>query len=156
MALTVVGLGNPLAGDDAIGLVLVEAVRGAMPDGVVSLLWPEADALTVAHELLSIEGPVLLVDAARMGLPAGASRLFSADEATLRVKHDPASVHGIGVAEGLALASALGRKAAVHVFGVEPFDVSPGAGLSEAMQRRVPDLTQHLLQAVQRLCTLQE
>ena len=151
MALAVIGLGSELAGDDAIGLTLVsqleERLRG---EPVEFLRWPDADALSIAHDLLSLGRPALLVDCADMGLPPGGHRLFAPDEVKLEVKDSPVSVHGVGIAEALALASALGFRGPLRFFGVQPFDLSYGAPLSAAMQARVDDLLEALGQATRR------
>lgn len=151
MALAVIGLGSELAGDDAIGLTLVsrlaERLRGA---SVEFLHWPDADALSIAYDLMSLGRPALLVDCADMGLPPGSHRLFAPDEVKLVVKHSPVSVHGLGIAEALGLASALGFGGPLRFFGVQPFDLSYGTPLSAAMQARFEDLLEALGQATRR------
>jgi len=133
--LTVAGVGSFLSCDDAIGLRLVEAyARQPLPSGVTTQPWEDADALTLADNLLESDEPLLLVDCADMGLTAGSWRVFAGDEARFRCHSDALSTHGLGVAEALAIARELGREAAVHLFGVQPFDLSPRPGLSDGMQ----------------------
>jgi hydrogenase maturation protease len=152
MALNVVGLGSELSGDDAVGLVLVERLRGRAAGGSVScLLWPNADGLTAAHDLLALEGAVLLVDCADMGLEPGSYRLLLQSQVRLQVKHSAVSVHGIGVAEALALARRLGFTQPVHVFAVQPFRLEPGTPLSDELQARLPALDEALAAAVEAL-----
>ncbi len=153
MAFTVVGLGSEMAGDDAIGLVLVTQLRERLQGGapVCCVLWPEADALTVAHDLLALGTPVLLVDCADLGLEPGAARLLRAAEVRLKVKQSPVSVHGIGLAEGLELAARLGFARPVHFFAVQPADLAPGTRLSSPLAARVPALVQELEEAARRL-----
>jgi hydrogenase maturation protease len=149
MSLTVVGLGSELSGDDAIGLVLVERLRGRLAaDAVTCVAWPDADALTIAHELLALRDAVLLVDCAEMGLPPASSRLLDRDEVRLGVKDSPVSVHGIGLAEALELASRLGLEAPVRFFAVQPCRLDPGTALSPELETHLPALTDALVEAV--------
>ncbi len=147
--LTVAGVGSFLSCDDAIGLQLVEAyARQPLPSGVTTQAWEDADALTLADSLLESEEPLLLVDCADMGLAAGSWRLFAGDEARFRCRTDALSTHGLGVAEALAIARELGRESAVHLFGVQPFDLSPRPGLSDGMQERFATLCTALSESV--------
>jgi len=147
--LIVAGVGNDLSRDDAIGLRLLEAYgRQPPPAGVVTRVWADADALTLADNLLESDRPLLLVDCAAMGLEPGHWRLMRTGEITLACHGDALSTHGLGVAEALAIASELGRRSPVHLFGIQPFDTSPGAGLSAGMQRRFAPLLAALGEAV--------
>lgn len=148
--LTVAGIGSRHSLDDAIGLLLVEAldeVSEETPDTVRRELWEDADALTLVIRLLESNCPVLIVDCADMGLPAGAWRCFSVDPISEMkvVPHSRSiSTHGLGLAEALAIARELGLTEPVHVFAVQPFLLQCGSsadnGLSEAMQSCLPQL----------------
>ena len=152
MAFTVVGLGSEVSGDDAVGLILVDQVQGRLQGAPVTCVrWPEADALTVAHDLLALDDGVLLVDCADLGLEPGSARLLWSGDVRLKVKHSPVSVHGIGLAEGLELAARLGFTRPVHLFAVQPADLAPGTRLSEALQARLPALVAELEAAARRL-----
>jgi hydrogenase maturation protease len=152
MPFTVVGLGSEVAGDDAIGLTLVEQLQGRLADAPITcVLWPEADALTIAHDLLGMTDAVLLVDCADMGLAPGSARLLPSAQVRLQVKHSPVSVHGIGLAEALELALALGFAGPVHFFAVQPYDLQPGTRLSADMATRVPGLVAELERAAREL-----
>ena len=147
--LTVAGVGSFLSCDDAIGLRLVEAYgRQPLPDGVATQSWENADALTLADNLLESGQPLLLVDCADMGLAAGSWRLFPADEAGFRCRTDALSTHGLGVAEALAIARELGWGEAMYLFGIQPFDLSPGPVLSGRMQAGFAGLVRALCESV--------
>jgi hydrogenase maturation protease len=159
MAFTVVGLGSEAAGDDAIGLILVDQLQerlqrprpGWERAAATCVLWPEADALTVAYDLLALGDGVLLVDCADLGLEPGSARLLAPGEVRVTVKHSPVSVHGIGLAEGLELAARLGFSRPVHLFAVQPADLAPGAPLSAPLRERLPGLLDELEAAARRL-----
>lgn len=146
------GIGNRWSSDDAVGLRLVESLAGRqLGHGVETVLWEDADALTLTHELLERDRPTLIVDCADMGSPPGDWRHFPSGAAHLALRVDALSSHGLGIAEALSLASSLGFGQPVDIFGVQPFDVSPGLGLSPAMQRRLPDLVDALCEVVRSL-----
>ena len=147
--LTVAGVGSFLSCDDAIGLRLVKAYAfQPLPSGVTTQAWEDADALTLADNLLESGEPLLLVDCADMGLAAGSWRLFAADEAGFRCRTDALSTHGLGVAEALAIARELGWEEAMYLFGIQPFDLSPRPGLSDGMLERFAALFTALSESV--------
>jgi hydrogenase maturation protease len=142
--LTVAGLGTRHASDDAIGLVLAEALAHEPIAGTEVVLWEDADALTLAQELLDRRNPVLVVDCADLGLPPGSCRTFTPRSARLGKSPDRLSVHGIGMAEAVELARRLGFAGELTFLGIQPFDLSPAPSLSPSMAAAVPTLTAEL------------
>ncbi len=141
MSWTVVGVGSRVARDDAVGIKLVEDLRTLLGDTLVDcLLWEDVDALTLAQNLLDLGKPVVVVDAANMGLPAGSWRLVRDDEVCLQPNFGTVSTHGIGLGEALALARDLGYAHSIHLFLVQPFDLSPRMGLTPEMEAVYPAL----------------
>ena len=154
MAWTVVGVGSRAARDDIVGINLVEDLR-SMPGGPQGkfLLWEDTDALTLTQNLLDLEEPVVVVDAASMGLPPGSWRLVSDHEVRLQSNLGTVSTHGLGLGEALGLARDLGYAHPIHLFLVQPFDLSPRMGLTPEMEAIYPSL---LLGLSQSLTTLKE
>ena len=141
----VVGIGNPLRGDDGVGPAVAALVRArAHPDVHVAEVHSDPIALL---DLWACCRRVVLVDAVCSGAPAGT--LVAVD---LRRHPLPrtatASTHGFGLAQVIELGRALGRLPPELVFvGVEPGRVGAGTGLSEpvlagvrAAAQRVNDL----------------
>ncbi|MEU1707519.1 hydrogenase maturation protease [Streptomyces sp. NPDC005706] len=145
----VIGVGNPLRGDDGVGPAAVEALRGRVPDGTVLAvsdgeparmldLWHGADAVVVVEALR-----------ARPCRP-GALHTFTGAEAAGRTT-GTASTHALGLGECLALAETLGRlppKVVVHA--VEVADVALGAGLGDAVRSALPELVDRVAASVRR------
>lgn len=149
--LTLAGVGSRFSRDDEIGLRLVEAIAGrGSTSAVECCLWEDADALTLANELLELDRDVVIVDCADMGLASGSWRLFADEAARLRICNDPLSTHGLGLAEALSLARSLGCTNSIRIFGVQPFDLSPVPGLSAQMLAVFPDLLAALENALPR------
>ena len=145
MQLSVIGIGAQSAGDDAIGLKLVESLaRRRARAGLSFHLWGDADALTLAHDLTELSTPALIADCADMGLEPGSHRCFDGRSGSLTVRSSSVSTHGLGMTEALALAEDLGFDQKVTIFGVQPFDLSPATGLSPSMQARFPGLLEAL------------
>jgi len=142
----IVGCGNPDAGDDGAGLVAVDRVRALVPSDVEVVTAP-----TALHVLDLLEGAdnVLLVDAMRttaggrdpgevVRTPSGADGLPMALRSSL-------SSHGLGLAEAVGLAAALGPVPNVVFLGVEVGDVRAGRGLSPAVEAALPALVEAIV-----------
>ncbi len=138
-----VGVGSALSRDDGVGLVLVDRLRERRVD-VQARCWSDADAATVVSNLLELDAPVLFVDCAQMSLPPGEFRCFDEQRAALRIRRDSVSTHGLGLAEGLAIARQLGFVRSVSIFAVQPYSLVPGLGLSPSMEARLDGLTDAL------------
>jgi hydrogenase maturation protease len=133
MTVCVVGVGNALRGDDAVGLAVARLLDGTLPEGVrlvecegepVSLLssWEDCDA-------------AIVVDATESGAEPGSVRRLAAHEGPLPPELQRASTHLLGVAEAVELARALGRlPQRTIVYGIEGGSFDTGAPLSEAVR----------------------
>lgn len=140
----VIAVGNTFCGDDGVGAAVLAALREETPRaggrgvGALQLIDLGTDALALVDELAP-DGHCVVVDAARMGLEPGQVAAFTPDQARLRIRGDGLSLHGLGLAEAFALAEQLGRlPARTLVVGVEPAQVVPGTGLSDAAAAAVP------------------
>ena len=153
--IVVVGIGSRLSRDDGIGLVLVEAL---IDDGTLprddALLLENADAATVASTLLELNCPLLLVDCADVGRLPGTHHLLDETMAQTKLATDTASTHGLGLADGLAIARELGFSEAVTIFAVQPYDLSPRPGLTPELTARLPKLLSALKDAYEMGCSI--
>jgi hydrogenase maturation protease len=136
----VIGLGNPLMGDDGFGLAVLAELRERwrMPDDVELV-----DGGTWGIRLLPLldqAGRVLFLDAVDRGAEPGTPFVLQGDELprALCLKLSP---HQIDLREVLALAAFRGSMPAeVAAVGAQPADVQMRHGLSPALERRVPDV----------------
>jgi hydrogenase maturation protease len=142
----ILGLGNPLRGDDGVGCRLIEELAGReLPPGVQVL-----DGGAAGLELLDLmegwEG-VIIVDAAEMGCRPGEFLRFTPAGVRLASIADYFSLHHAGLDEVLALANALSRTLPeIVIFGVQPTEVGWGAGLSPAVEAALPALADAVLE----------
>lgn len=116
----VLGLGNPIMGDDGVGIIALERFREryGVPDGVELM-----DGGTWGMNLLpwiEAAGKLLLVDAIRAGLEPGADVFLDGPDLP-RVLGQKLSAHQVDIVDVLTLAQVRGTLPAVTVaLGVEP------------------------------------
>jgi hydrogenase maturation protease len=134
---TVIGLGNPLMGDDGLGIVAVERLqaRYELPATVEVV-----DGGTWGMRLLpAIEDAesLLLIDAIDLDKPPGTEVTLGREELPRTFFHK-LSPHQIDVGEVLALCEVRGRlpRQAIAI-GVQPEHVAFGAPLSDTVASRV-------------------
>ena len=138
MAPLIIGIGNPIRGDDAVGLRVVEAV--GLSDMVVEhdgepasliALWDGCDEVVLVDAVSSGRSPgtIVEIDASHSTLPAG-------------ICH---STHALGPAEAVELARVLGRlPASITLLGIEGSDYSFGGGLSATAEAAVEDVVRRV------------
>jgi hydrogenase maturation protease len=142
----IVGCGNLDAGDDAAGLVAVERARPLVPADVEVVTAP-----TALHvlDLLDDTATVLLVDAMRTAgavrSPGEVVRAESGADGLPVALRSSLSSHGLGLAEAVGLAAALGPVPRVVFLGVEVGDVRAGRGLSPAVDAALPALVEAIV-----------
>lgn len=140
VAVTVLGVGNPIMGDDGVGLELLALLRGRRPDPRVDYV----DGGTSGMELVPVVQDarrLLVLDAVASPLPAGTPVRVGGDQVP-RLLAARLSPHQVGLLDVLAAARLLGTEPeAVEVVGVVPADVDLRLGLS-------PDVTGALAAAL--------
>jgi hydrogenase maturation protease len=137
----VIGLGNPILGDDAVGLCVARALAAELA-GVPGVVVKElhAGGMRVMDALAGFERAVI-VDAMCTGArrPGSVRRL---EIEQLGQARNLASTHDTNLPTALELGRMLGLRmpADVTVFGIEALEVETfGEALSEDVQRSVPE-----------------
>lgn len=140
----VIGIGNPLRGDDAAGVAVAERLRPRVPEGVeVVACNQEPSRLIEAWE--GADG-VVLVDSVSSGAPPGTLHRFEAGEEALPARSFHSSTHAIGIADTIELARALGRlPRRVRVYGIEAGRYGNGTSLTSAVESAVAFLVAEVL-----------
>jgi len=138
----VLGLGNPIMGDDGVGIVALEQFRDQFEvfEGVELM-----DGGTWGMNLLPyIEsaGKLLLVDAIRAGLEPGADVFLDGPDLPM-VLGQKLSAHQVDIVDVLTLAQLRGTLPAITVaLGVEPWVIEMRSDMTPAVVRgvaRLPD-----------------
>jgi hydrogenase maturation protease len=147
----VLGVGNPLAGDDGVGVALAEALAAeAVPAGV-EVRVAGSDPLALLEELLAGHR-VLLLDACRFGGRPGETTWMRLDDPAWPDTASPLSLHGLDLPTVFQLARALRLPLErAWLFGVEPAGTLEGRGLSPAVTNVWPHLVDGARRAVRRL-----
>ena len=143
-SILILGLGNPLQGDDGVGCRVAEELVGASVTAPLPGEVEVMDGGTPGVGLLNFfEGRkrVIIVDAAEMGIAPGEFRRFTPHEITLTGSAERFSLHRSGVADALALAHELKIELPeIIFFGVQPASVAWRDTLSPQVQVAVPQV----------------
>ena len=132
----VIGIGNPLCGDDGVGIHLLMALEGTVNADCVDA---GTSAMQVLHAFAGYSRAILL-DCARMGLEPGALRRFTLADISDRKLLPRLSLHEGDLLTFLDLAQQLGdAPEEIILFGVEPDRLEPGMELSPVLASRLPD-----------------
>lgn len=130
----VIGCGTLERGDDAAGILVAQRLRELGVDAQIQ----SGEALALI-EAWAGEDDVIIVDAVMTGAPVGTVHVWD-DPRSLRQGLSPASSHGLGVAEAIELARALGRlPRRLCVFGIEGRQFDQGAELSPEVKSAVEE-----------------
>ena len=140
----VIGVGNPDRGDDGAGPAVARWIAGRLPPDVeVMEHGGEATSLLAAIEGA---GAVYLVDACVAGGKPGDLHRFDAAAGPLPSNTFGFSSHGLGLAEALELARALGQlPPRCVVYAIEGESFESGLGLSPAVAAAVAEAGRRLL-----------
>ena len=137
----VLGLGNPVMGDDGVGLEALECLRaGYLVPSCVEL----ADGGTWGMRLLPMlqdHGRVLFLDAIDAGRPPGTLVRLDGDAIPRGLGIGKLSPHQVDLQDVLAAAALLGRVPSQMVaLGLQPERVEMRVGLSPAVEAQLDTL----------------
>jgi hydrogenase maturation protease len=140
----VIGIGNPLRGDDAVGLLVARRVRElAHPEVEVVELEGEPARLIDAWQGARL---VVVVDAVKSDAQEGAVMRFDATAGPLPPSLSATSTHALGLGDAVEIARALDRlPERLIVFGVEGTRFQPGSDLSPAVAAAVQAVAEAVL-----------
>jgi len=140
----VIGIGDPLRGDDGVGVAVIDRLRRyPLPDVRLETHWGEGAGLMA---LWRGRQRVVLVDAMVSGTEPGTLRRFSPD-ALPSPGLFPYSTHRFGLAEALQLSAVLGELPAdLLVVGIEGGCFDPGRALTPAVAEAVVTATDAILE----------
>ena len=141
----IVGLGNPLRGDDGVGVRVIQTLMAeALPEGVEAV-----EGGTQGLGLVSLmEGwrRVILVDAANVGQPPGGFVRFTPQEARLLGGDQRLSIHNAGLRDALLLAETLELLPdEIIIYGMQPANLDWDDNLSPQVEAKMPELVRAIL-----------
>ena len=139
MKILVAGLGNIFLGDDGFGVEVARRLAAApLPDGV-TVVDVGVRGVHLAYQLLDGYGALILVDAVSRGGVPGTLYVIEPDLDAVPLT-SPADAHSLDPEVVLGMVKQLGgRIGCVRVIGCEAAEIVERIGLSEAVERAVPD-----------------
>jgi len=144
----IVGLGNPICSDDAVGWAVARALHARLADGDVELCELAAGGLDLVEHLAGY-GYAVVVDAIQS--PSGhVGDCYKLDWESGAGSHRLGGLHEVGLLEGLELARRLGLNMpkTVRVYVVEVADpYTFGTEMSAAVRDAVPRAVELILAA---------
>jgi hydrogenase maturation protease len=145
----VLGLGNPLMGDEGIGVYLIEQLgRSAAERPSVDFIDAGTGGLAVLHY---IDGrrKAILIDCALMGEPPGTMKRFTPDQVQSVKTLAHQSLHEADLLRIIAMAEQLGQAPEqVVIFGVQPERVEPGRKLSRTLLNGIDEYLSAILHEI--------
>jgi hydrogenase maturation protease len=145
----VIGIGNPLRGDDAIGLLVARRVR--------ELVDPEVEVMELEGEPARLidawqgAGLAVVVDALKSDAPEGAVVRFDATADPLPPSVSASSTHALGLEEAIEIARVLDRLPEhLVVFGIQGTRFQAGSDLSPAVAAAIEPAAEAVLRERER------
>ena len=154
MRIAVIGLGQSLRGDDAVGLEAVRQWQEKFPETAsrpeIRIETSELPGLALLDLLDGCEAAIL-IDALQSSASPGTIRCLSPEKLSA-FETDSKSAHGWGVTETLRLGQKLNpslKKLHIQLIGVEADQFQMGAGLSQQIQQALPQACEAIQTAVE-------
>lgn len=133
----VLGLGNPLSGDDGAGIHILARLKQSDLAEKIELVDGGTEGLALLP-LIETASMLLIIDAVDWGMPPGSLGLFSYEQ-LIRLAQPRLSPHQVALADLLALACWRGKLTSdLVLLGIQPADIRPGLELSPQVKAAIP------------------
>jgi len=144
----VIGIGNPLRGDDAAGLLVARHVRERRVPAV-EVIELEGEPVGLLEAWEGAEAAIV-VDAVRAGAAPGTVHVLDAGSTPLPPGVASASTHAMGLGDAIELARSLGRlPTELILVGIEATSFGVGAAPSPAVAAAVEPAAEAVIEAAQ-------
>ena len=146
----VIGIGNPLMGDDGIGISVIERLQKESLPASVELVDGGCGGLTLLPLFDGCER-LIIIDAADFGAPVGSIRMLDnreLDQLPTPLPHQ--SSHNFGLVDALRTAEKLGSLPPLTLFLLQVASCRPQLGLSKPVKKALPGLIKSLRRAIDR------
>lgn len=138
--LLVIGVGNPLMGDDGVGVQTVrQLLQQKLPSGVTALV-VSTGAINYLDEISRAE-TLVAVDAVSGNSPPGTIYRITDLTQLAKIRQGEIDSHTCQLMTVIAWARTIsGLPNTVILYGVEPLSIAPGCTLSPPVQKALPRL----------------
>jgi hydrogenase maturation protease len=143
----IIGIGNPLAGDDGIGAHAVDYLQGKLPDEV-TLVEGEVYSLDL---LPFLEGrdQAIFIDGVDIADDPGAVYRFSLEDVAQRLPAPSLSMHDFGIYELIAAARLLDQcPSRITIIAVQVKSLEVGMELSSEVRDSLPHIHRLVLEEI--------
>ena len=139
--LAVIGIGNPLMGDDAAGIIVLQGLRKADLPPDTELIDGGTGGLSLLHTLSKYDA-VVIADAVDMGLQAGQVRVFSPNDVVAIRGPQRLSAHEEDFLEVVRLVDQLDESPPkIRICAIQPKQIDPNVHLAKEVQEALPQFT---------------
>ncbi|MFW5904464.1 MAG: hydrogenase maturation protease [Candidatus Saliniplasma sp.] len=145
----VIGLGNPLNGDDGIGIVLIQKLeeRGKSPH--ISIFDAGTGGMKVLHFLKDLD-KVIIIDAVDLDKEPGDFVFFNPEE--VKSLKEPSGTHDSNLFEVLELSKDLGEiPDEIIIMGIQPKCTEIGEDLSDEVENNLENMLDSLEEMISEL-----
>lgn len=141
----ILGLGNILLADEAVGALAVRHLEAATPDAsALAFLDGGTLGFTLAIPIAE-HARLIVIDAASMGDPPGSIRVFEGESMDRQLSGYASSIHEVSLADVLDIVrltdSLPARRALI---GIEPELIAWGDGLTPAVEAALPQVLERV------------
>jgi len=146
----VLGLGNPLMGDEGIGVHLIERLAASGEQyPSVDFIDAGTGGLSVLH-LLDGRRKAIIIDCAFMDEPPGAIRRFTPEDVRSRKVLAHQSLHEADLIRIIEMARQLGQAPEqIVIFGIQPEQVRAGGELSRTLAEKTDEYISLILRELE-------
>lgn len=142
----VLGVGNPMRGDDAVGMEIVKSLKGRVPERVKLLECQTAPENFIKEIIEFNPTHILIIDAARLEAEPGEARLVSPE----RILGMTLSTHAIPLSTLAEVIQGI-INVKVMVLGVQPRNIEFGEKLTPELQKASKRIAKLLIRVLNEL-----
>lgn len=147
MKTAIIGIGNPLRGDDGLGVYLAQNPDPGLPSNV-DIMDGGTAGLDLIRFFKEYDRLIILDAVEHEGQPGDVIVFVPGETGDIRICGSP-SAHGLDLGFVLRLCDSLSYHAEVVVVGCEPLRCGVGEGLSEPVMKAIPGIWSEVQRALQ-------
>jgi hydrogenase maturation protease len=148
----VIGVGNPLRGDDGIGVLLMEELTRKKIEGV-EFIDGGTGGINLIHDLAKFD-LVVILDAVDFGGECGETRIFSVDDVLRDTEKIRFCTHENDLFNVIKISKKLGEAPdEIFIFGVQPKDFSPKMEISQELRQSMDRILDEFYDEIQKIKT---
>jgi hydrogenase maturation protease len=147
----ILGAGNPLMGDDGVGVAVAKLLEDKSIPGNVNIIDIGTGGFNLVH-LLNDFDVAIIVDAVDFGGRVGESCCFSPEDVRSAQQNTGLATHQGNLLDAIELFKSFNSSSKIiKIFAIQPGIVSPSMKLSESLVKRMPEYLNDVMKLVSQL-----